>query len=371
MENLARHILLTGSNYEVGREIGRYCSAIPGLADTIESTDESLSKQEEEQMFKMFDEFCPGINEEIEGFADILKIRTAKALYYSMSYLRPRCSQMAVLPSKTKNGHTLFARNYDFNDSMDQMTLSTTKIDGRYAHIGSSTLQFGRLDGMNEHGLAVGQTSAGFPVGNFEFTLKPAVTGLQCWAVIRSVLENCKNVEEVIQWTKEMPIAYNINLIAADKNGHAVLVESFNGNKAIREINAESKEQYLCSTNHVHLQELKSFAPVSMKNSIKRYQRICDTLNKTERISPEDLKRLLSAKYPEGLCCHFYDEFFGTLRSSVYDVVDGTINLCFGSPALNDWYTFKISDEVKPLVYSYRLEREKAPEDFFAMIESC
>jgi predicted choloylglycine hydrolase len=371
MENLAYHIILAGTNYEVGKEIGRSCMNIPGLADTIETTGESLSTQEEEQMYKLFDEFCPGINEEIQGFADILKIRTAKTLYYSMSYLRPRCSQIAVLPSKTINGHTLLARNYDFNNTMDQMTLSTTKINGRYAHIGSSVLQFGRFDGMNEHGLAVGQTSAGFPVGNLEFNLKPAIVGLQSWAVVRSVLENCKNVNEVIQWTKDMPIAYNINLMAADKNGNAVLVESFNGNKAIREISAESKEQYLCSTNHVHLQELKSFTPVSMKNSIERYTRICDTLNGTEQISPEDLKRLLSAKYPEGLCCHFYDEFFGTLRSMVYDVNDGTLNMCFGSPALNNWHTFKISDEVKQPVYQYRLEREKAPEDFFAMIESC
>jgi predicted choloylglycine hydrolase len=322
-------------------------------------------------MYKLFDEFCPGINEEIEGFAEVLKIRVARVMYYSMSYLRPRCSQMAVLPSKTINGHTLLARNYDFNDMMDQMTLTTTKIHGRYSHIGSSAVQFGRFDGMNEHGLAVGQTSAGLPVGNFQFTLKPAIVGLQCWAVVRSVLENCKDVEEVLQWTKDMPIAYNINLMAADKNGHAVLIETFNGNRAIREINEKSKEQYLCSTNHVHLPELKSYAPLSMKNSVERYSRICDTLNGTGQISLEDLKRLLSAKYPEGLCCHFYDEYFGTLRGMVYDVNAGTIDICFGSPALNDWHTIKISDDMKQTAYKYKLEREKAPDDFFAMIESC
>ena len=371
MDRQAQHIILKGSNYEVGRAMGSYCASIPELVNAMKATDFFLSKQEEEQMYKLFDKFCPGINEEIEGFAEELKIPTTQVLYYSMSYLRPGCSQMAVLPSKTNNRHTLLARNYDFNDKMDQMTLSTTKINGRYAHIGSSTIQFGRMDGMNEHGLAVSQTSAGLPVGNFEFAFKPAIVGLQCWAVIRSVLENCVNVAAVIQWTKQMPIAYNINLLAADTNGRAVLIESFNGNKAIKEITAETNEQFLCSTNHVILPELKSYAPVSMKNSIERYKLICDKLNGKEKIYSEDLKQLLSANYPDGLCCHFYDEFFGTLRGMVFDVNDGTVDVCFGSPALNNWYTFRISDDAQQVEYPFKVEREKAPANFFAMIGSC
>jgi predicted choloylglycine hydrolase len=182
-------------------------------------------------MLRLFDEFCPGLNDEIEGFAEELKIPSAEVFYYAMTYLRPGCSQMAVLPSLTENGHTLLARNYDFNDAVDDLTLYTTRIEGKYAHIGSSVVQFGRLDGLNEHGLAVSQTSAGLPVGNFEFAAKPAIIGLQFWAVIRSVLENCRNVEEAIQWTKEMPIAYNINLMAADPAGRAAQSKASTGKK--------------------------------------------------------------------------------------------------------------------------------------------
>lgn len=368
MENQAYHILLKGSNYEAGRTLGTICGKIPGLSDAMRIKEAFLKKQDETQMYKLFDEFCPGINEEIAGFADELNIPTIQVLYYAMSYLSPGCSQMAVLPSKTKNGHTLLARNYDFNDKMEEMTLSTTRINGKYAHIGSSIMQFGRGDGMNEHGLAVSQASAGMPVGNFEFALKPAIVGLQFWAVIRSVLENCKNVDEVIQWTKQMPIAYNINLLVADKSGCAALIESFNGVKAVNRIDALDKEQFICSTNHVHLPELKAYAPMSMKNSLERHDLICNTLDGKEQISPEDLKRLLSTKYPDGLCCHFYDEFFGTLRSMVFDVNDGTLDVCFGSPAINKWHSFKIRDEVRQTVYPVQLEREKAPADFYAMI---
>jgi predicted choloylglycine hydrolase len=231
-------------------------------------------------------------------------------------------------------------------------------------------MQFGRGDGMNEHGLAVSQTSAGMPVGNFEFAAKPAIVGLQFWAVIRSVLENCKDVDEAIQWTKQMPIAYNINLLVADKSGQAALIETFNGKKAVKKIDAQAKEQFICSTNHVHLPELKIYTPMDMKNSLERYNLICDIMSDKKYISPEDLKQLLSTKYPEGLCCHFYDEFFGTLRSMVFDVNDGTLDICFGSPALNKWYSFKISDEIQQATYPVQLQGEKAPIDFYSMIEN-
>lgn len=370
MENQANHILLTGSNYEVGKILGSTCRKIPGFSDTIRSKEVFIAKKDEIQMYKLFDEFCPGINEEILGFAQELNITSLQVCYYAMTYLRPGCSQMVVLPSKTKNGHTLLGRNYEFNDKLEEMTLSTTRIKGRYAHIGSSIMQFGRSDGINEHGLALSQTSAGLPVGNFEFAAKPAIVGLQFWAVIRSVLENCKDVDEAIQLAKQMPIAYNINLIAADKKGNAALIESLDGKKAIKKIGADTGEQFLCSTNHVHLHELKADAQVSMKNSLDRYKLICDMLNRKEQILAEEIKQLLSTKYPDGLCCHFYDEFFGTLRSMVFDVDNGTVDVCFGSPAINKWYSFKIQDDVMQSVYPVLVEREKAPADFYEMIES-
>jgi hypothetical protein len=108
-----------------------------------------------------------------------------------------------------------------------------------------------------------------------------------------------------------------------------------------------------------------------MKNSLERYQLICDQLNSKEKVLPEDLKQLLSLKYPEGLCCHFYDEIFGTLRGMVFDVNEGTVDVCFGSPAINSWHTFRISDDKQHMTYPFLIEREKAPADFFAMISDC
>jgi predicted choloylglycine hydrolase len=205
-------------------------------------------------------------------------------------------------------------------------------------------------------------------VPGFEFAAKPAITGLQFWAVIRSVLENCKNVEELIQWTKDMPIAYNINLIAADPDGSAVLLETFDGKKAFKRIDSDSKDQFIHSTNHVHLPELKSLAPMSLKNSLIRYKLIDETLRGRDRISKEDLMELLTTNYPAGLRCNYYDEFFGCLRSMVFDVTDGIVYICFGTPAENRWHSFRVSGEVGQESYPVFLERASAPAGFYDMV---
>lgn len=358
--------MIEGTNYEAGYKLGRIYSSQEGFSLKEDFIDETEARS----MLKLFDDFCPGINEEIEGFADALNINKTKVIYYAMTYLRPGCSQFALLPSKTSMGHTVLARNYDFSPEAEEMRLVSTRIKGRYAHIGASIVQFGRGDGMNEHGLAISQSSAGLPVGNFEFAAKPAIKGLQFWAVIRSVLENCKDVEEVIKWTRDMPIAYNINMIAADKNGNAVLLESYNGEKAYKKIDSSTKEQHIASTNHVHLESLNKNVKVGMANSIVRYNLINSTIESTSKMSMEDIKRVLSVKYPEGLCCHCYDDFFGTLRSMILDSTDKTMHVCFGSPDTNSWYDFKFDDDKVQDEYYVILHKEKTPAGFFDMISS-
>lgn len=369
MKNLkACYYELEGTNYEVGKLLGEKMKSVPQFMEMQKMQKSLFSKQEEAQITKMFNEYCPGINEEIEGFANALGLDKFQVIYYAMTYLKPGCSQMVVLPEKTEDNHVLLARNYEFNDEMEELTLCTTKIKGKYAHIGTSMIQFGRGDGMNECGLGVSQTSSGLPVGNFEWARKPAIVGLQFWAVIRSVLENCKDVNEAINYVKDMPIAYNINLVVADKMGNAALIESFDGKKAFKSISSSTKEQFICSTNHIHLEELKKFEPKSMKNSVVRYNLINKYLNEKEKVTKKDLKALLSTMYPEGLCCHYYEDFFGTLRGMIFDLEEGTLDICFGSTALNDWHTFKIDNKEKHLEYSVKIKKEKSPKDFYELI---
>lgn len=368
MKTKAYYVGLTGSNYDVGKKLANIVKEMPDGGKSYKIPKVIFSKQEIVKITKLFDEFCPGINEEIQGFADTFEVKVENVLYYAMTYLKPGCSIMTLLPSLTFDKHTLIARNYDMGDKTDEMTFCTTRIKGKYAHIGSSMILFGRGDGINDKGLSVVQSSAGMPVGQFEFMKKPAIVGLQFWAVIRAILENCVTVDEALALIRDMPIAYNINLILCDKKGNAALFETLDGNKAVKKIDASTKDQFLCATNHVVLPELQHFEEKKMKNSHVRYELINKTLKNNSNITKEDLKNLLSKKYPEGLSCNYYEDFFGTLRSMIFDSTEVAAYVRFGSSGLNAWHKFDFNNDVEYDVYEVDLKKERCLPDFYKLI---
>lgn len=369
MQATASHYSLKGNSYEIGRTLGRLCKSYISSHDSILIKEPYLTKEDELQMCKLFDEFCPGINDEIKGFAEVLNVPPVQVLYYAETYLCPGCSQIVLLPSVSANGHMLLARNYDFKDGIEEMSIITTKVDGKNAHVASSAWIFGRGDGINDKGLAVSQSGVGIPVTrNMANTSRAAIKGLQFWAVIRTVLENCSSVDEAIKWTKDMPIAFNINMIVADKNGNAALIETFDGRKAVKKIGIESSEQYLCATNHAHLPELKQYTPMVLRNSVSRQSIIDNFVSGKSSITTEDLEWILSEQYPVGLNCRYYDYFFGTLRSQIIDINEGTMSVRWGTPGMNEWSTYRIDDEECFTTIPVKLIKEAAPDDFYKMI---
>ena len=344
MKIKARTIELTGSNYEIGTALGKMTASIMPLRELHTSGFKGFDKVEVEKAEALFSRWCPGLNEELHGFADSLQVPLTKIFFYGMTYLRPNCCQIALLPSMTKSNHALLARNYEFSHKAEDFTLVKTSVAGKYTHIGTSVLNFGRDDGFNECGLAVTMSSCGFPVGSLEYMRKPNVTGLQFWAVIRSVLENCKDVKEALNFIEEMPISYNLNLMLVDKSGSIALVETLDGHRAVQQVGHGSRERYLCATNHPVLPELISYEPKAMRHSLRRYEWIRHKLDDAAALNSEDLKEMLLSKYPNGLCCHFFNEFLGTTKSMVIDPACGTIELCWGGRRENGWHKYSIEE---------------------------
>ncbi len=345
---LINYLELCGTSYEIGYHVGkRAMTYSPQFIKMHKASSAIYTEREVIEMAEMFNQYCPGLNEELQGFADAIGTTRLHLFYYAMAYLVPGCSLLAVLPRLTDNGHVMVARNYEFSHKMDDLTFCKTKVTGKYSHLGSSIMNFGRSEGINEHGLMIAQTSCGRPVGNMQNMRKPAVKGLQFCAIIRSLLENCMNVSDALKLLKDMPIAYNINLILADKSGKVVLFETYDGNKAWEEINENTDKQYLHSTNHPHLPEIVKLEPMAMENSVVRYKLIESYMEKADKLKEDDLKELLLSMYPTGLCCHWYDDFFGTIRSVVFDVTLGTADVCWGGRAENGWKTYSLDTDMQ------------------------
>jgi len=358
---------LTGTNYQIGVQLAEWIQKRPGALDILLSPSETFPKEKLIAIQSLFDQYCPGINDEIKGFADHLGIQPGQVLHYAMSYLECGCSLMASLPQKNEEGHTLLACTYDFNDELDDLCLTTTKVNGKYTHTSTLCNTFGRTNGMNEFGLSICQSSNGVPVGNFEGGSKAGVTGLMFWSVIRSLLENCKDIGEVAILLKKMPIAFNLNLLMADATGKITLFQCLNGYKAFRQLTSGQEEGYLCVTNHAILPEIAAQEKIQIDNSVRRYQLIRETFDYHTKISKDIIRNLITTSYPDGLCCHYYQGFFGLLHAVLFDVEDQSVEIVFGSPQKNPWRIFLNKSYSENREFEVSLPYVDAPASFYSV----
>lgn len=366
MLNIPTHTLnLQGSNYEIGFKLGAIAAQIPALKESHTRPLEGFGQEQVQEVMNLLDKWCPGVTEEIQGFADALEVDSGQIAYYAMTYLIPRCSQIAVLPSITAQNKPLLARNYEFNHQIEDFVLVRTSAEGKYTHMGTSTIGFGRDDGFNEHGLAVTMSACGFPVGALPFMRAPKIKGLHFWAVIRALLENCKDVEECLKYMKGMPIACNINLMLVDKKGNAALVEIIDGHQATKLIHSDTLDKSLWATNHPVFPQLFPHEPIAAVHSLVRGKWIESQLEGLSGITSEHLKNMLLSKYPDGLCSHYFEDFFGTTKSMVISPADGLLELCWGGRAENGWRTYDIKQPLPDSINHIQIIMEKAPKEMF------
>ncbi len=350
---------LMGTPYEIGHQMGELLER----KRMVLPKSMVLPKADAIAAMKLYDTFCPGMSEEMKGYADAVGTEVERLVYVVMTYLRPRCSQMALLPQLTEKGHTILARSYEFGPKAEDFHLFRTKVKGKYSHIGGSVVEFGRSEGLNECGLGVSMSSCGLPVSNLKEMRAPALSGLQFWAVIRTLLENCKDVKEAVDCARKMPIAYNINLLTVDKGGHAALIETFDGRFASQSIGDEDEVKFLHATNHAHLKEMIAHEPLAKHHSRVRYNRIRHFLSDETKKSEEELKSFLLTEYPAGLNCHFYQDFFGTIKSIIMDLNDGRFTVCWGGLVENGWKDYNIQKPMGNHNFTIRLKEAQAPTD--------
>ncbi len=358
---------LRGSPYEIGVQQAHQIAGIPGFVDYLRSGQTVPGDRDTARVLELLRHHCPNLVEECTGLCDTLQIPADQLVYYAQTYLRPaHCSHFIIGPAATADGRLLVGRNYDFSEKMDDLRLCWTQPTGSYAHLGFSAQLFGRVDGMNEHGLTVTMSGGGIPMGVTPGLRPPLQEGLQFWALIRTVLERCKTVAEALDCFRDFPFAGNPIFLFADAAGHAARAEAFGAAKAIQELDGNSPEPWLIAVNHYHAPELRRLDPGAMQNSLHREQLIQARLQAAApQITAETLKTLLSTRYPEGLCCHYYPEFFGTLHSLVFDPQERRAEFAYGSPAVNSWNTLRSDTPLTPDFRQVELPYESADPTFW------
>ena len=349
------HLVVEGTSYEVGQQLAEYVKQDANRKKffiSAKTDSRKLGFKDFQTLQAYYEECCPGIIDETQGLADGLETSPDRIPLWSQSFKpvsAPRnCSQLLVLSSATDDNHIYLGRSYEWIHTEEDLVLCTTKVNGKAKHIGFTSLLSGRQEGMNEYGLVVSMTGGGIPNAPIKHK------GIVFWIAIRTLLDCCRSVDEALVQLESLPLSEYFNLILADKKDHAALVEYADGEIGIVQITAENQNPYLFSTNHFRLSNTEQFNKLNviLEHSKHRSSLIQSFLrDKTPRIKKEDIHELLSLHHPDGLCNHFYNDYFGTVWSMIFNLTDGFVDVCFSAPTHNDYKKFGLDDAIG--IYQY------------------
>ncbi|MCB5955317.1 C45 family autoproteolytic acyltransferase/hydolase [Enterococcus sp. CWB-B31] len=352
----------TGKNFDIGYRIGEqlvlHTTNLLGLK-------KQLSDKNAKRAVDYFEKYCPSINEEIKGFMERTGLTPNEFFFYHYSITTPGCSQFASHSLNGETKHPIVMRNYDFDAESEDFCLVHYTNTGANHFIGTSMLLFGIDCGVNEHGLSVSMSACGSPVGPFR---KPKVEGLRFWIAIRLILETCSTVQEAKVLLDKLPIGDNVNYLLADKNGDLLLYEIVDGMKEDRAVTKGSPENHLFVTNHPILPFIKKEDPYAKENSINRYKLLEDFAKKNTIVTRDNLFNFFLTPYPNGLCCFYFDDYFGTTKTALLDSADNSIEICWGGRKENGLFKYKVNDTFADEIIEIELTNEPSPRNMFATV---
>jgi hypothetical protein len=105
-----------------------------------------------------------------------------------------------------------------------------------------------------------------------------------------------------------------------------------------------------------------------MRQSVTRHRAITQRLeDAVPHVDAGTMRAILSEPMPEGICTDHYSEGLGTLWSMIFDLTEGTVEICFGAPSSerNAWHSFGLSDPVGETTYAAHLPDAPAAKGFW------
>ncbi|MBP2240990.1 putative choloylglycine hydrolase [Cytobacillus eiseniae] len=237
--------------------------------------------------------FAPRVWDELEGMQAALEWPMERVLKefggYRLNYARSGCSIMT-------SEHYLI-RNYDYHPkTYEGRFVIFQPSDQGYAIIGPSQRVTGRMDGMNEKGLAIGY--------NFMHRKKPG-DGFICCMIGRLVLESCGNVTEAVMMLKELPHRHSFSYVVYDGTGETFVIETSPRGIEVRRSNA--------CTNHFEI--MKQENRYHLDDSKRRLEIIEDHYSNI--MNANEAFQLFN-QTDKGIFSDLYSSWAGTIHTSVY-----------------------------------------------------
>ncbi|WP_368652742.1 C45 family autoproteolytic acyltransferase/hydrolase [Ornithinibacillus sp. 4-3] len=237
--------------------------------------------------------FAPQIWDELLGLQDALEWPIEEIIKffsgYQMEYRKSGCSIYTT--------EDYMIRNYDYHPkTYEGRFVLFQPTDKGHAIIGPSQLITGRMDGMNEHGLAIGY--------NYIHQKKPGA-GFVCNMIARIILETCENVEQACEVLKEIPHRHSFTYVVLDTKGITYAVEATPRKIIVREAN-------ICTN---HFEELTDENRYHLDDSFRRMAAIQAEKQNLNTVS--DAFHYMNNREGD-VFAHQYKSWSGTIHTSAY-----------------------------------------------------
>jgi len=197
----------------------------------------------------------PEHREEIHALAASAGVDTGKVILgqcFPETYAVGACSTVALPAAAAPDGIARFGRNMDYFTFgiLDQRTyLLVYHPRGRYAFasVAAAPGLIGVISGMNEHGLCLATMEV-----PRSLRLPHAMPSMLLY---RTVLENCRTVDEAIAFLRKTPRQTAFNLMLMDASGERAVAEIAPSRVTVRHAPGDAA---LISTNHQRQNDMDS-----------------------------------------------------------------------------------------------------------------
>jgi predicted choloylglycine hydrolase len=344
---MVRHVVLRGSNYDIGKMIGELVSENDNVRPAT-SADHRRNRVQREYMARNY----PIMYERMRGLADAFGLSMDDDAYDLTSLMQPHlfgpgCSAVFYPGAFTLNGHSIMSRNFDFTTG----TIMGTRAEGErlpalarpyifeiypdkgYASISICAFDLlgGVLDGINQKGLTVAIFADDETMS--EFGLHPSQgIGLHELQSMRYLLDNCANVEEAKEamlYHKHFYSFVPCQYLVGDEGGNSFVFEFSPLRNGTSIIDGEGP-QFI--TNHP-LSKYKSIDELpgdSQLSTYARYKALSRAIQAADRFSLEDIIAINSSvAVPATDSGNQTYAPSRTLWHSIYDVDESSLRVKF------------------------------------------
>jgi len=302
-----------GSYYEMGFKVGsqikRFFKPPPCPPEKLE-----FSRQCKE----IARQYIPDLLEEIKGFCDggNYNLESMEAFLLALGFEffhtpEGGCTVFAIGSKLTESGFPIFARNYDWDESFQDLCgISFIHPEGKLKSITFSDHMIGIYGGKNETGLTIAILLAENYTGKWQ-------PGIRMILSTRWILDNCRTTEEAVSFLEQVPHVRGQIFMIADTDDNIARVETAPPRIAV----TYSKNDYLYTTNHYQVKSFEQYSDPSLipPNSVERFNKVKNFLeNRKSKIALKDIIEFLKS-HEEGVCNHF--EFEGRKCGTIYSWV--------------------------------------------------